>query len=124
MGKSNKPLYFGSPDYVDHDSIVDYKTGKYKRIVWKKKVYGPDIGIRQEEIIGDPTTTPNVYEWYAYGNNRIVHIIRRENYFDVVLGKNTDPIGPTRAILFRTTKEIIVNTAKDAVELTEKWLFE
>ena len=124
MGKSNIPLYIGTPDYIDGDKMVDFKTGKYKRIIWKKKVYGPDIAISQEKVDGDPTTMPNIYEWYAYGNNRIVNVIRMVNYFALRLGKNTDPIGPTRAIFFRTTKETTVNTAKEAVELAEKWLFE
>jgi hypothetical protein len=116
--------FVDTPDYVDGDKIIDYKTGMRKRIVWKKKVYGPDIGIRQEEVNGDPVTMPNVYKWYAYGNNRIVYVSKRKNYFRVELGKDIGPIGPTGAIIFQTIKEEIVTNAYKAVDLTEKWLFE
>jgi hypothetical protein len=98
------------------------------RIVWKKKVYDPPGytgAIIQVEVDGDPTTMPEIYEWYAYGNGKEVNVIQRsERNWLVKLGTESAPVGFMRAVLFQVKKEKTVKSAQEAKELAEGWLSE
>lgn len=98
------------------------------RIVWKKKVYDPPGytgAIVQVEVDGDPTTLPEMFEWYAYGNGKEVNVISRSSDRWVVMrGTESPPTGFMRASLFQVEKEESVRSALEAKELAERWLSE